>query len=225
MKKLSIILLVFFSTLAYSQNAFKVYEFEAKRGCQDAILELADGFWGEANFKSGGIKIQRMSIGGEPSTHRIVVYGDPANWGRSDTTATNAQWEAFIEKFRNFVEEWTFSTSGEVLSWVGGDDDDPYQYGQIYDFKAEDEQAFKVAHDKIVGELSSVMNGRDIGFGSILINGYEGSTHWAYIGAKNWTDLVQNRRDMRTKEWEEYYNTRGGVEHIRSFAIEILRSY
>ena len=154
MKKVSIILLVFFSTLAYSQNAFMVYEFEAKRGCQDAILELADGFWGEANFKSGGINIERMSIGGEPSTHRIVIYGDPANWGRSDTTITKAQWEAFIEKFQNFVEEWTFSTSGEALSWVGGDDEASYTYGHIYNFKAEDEQAFKNAHDKLVKQTS-----------------------------------------------------------------------
>jgi len=227
MKKLSITLLVLFSTLAYSQNAFMVYEFEAKRGCQDAILELADGFWGEANFKSGGIDIERMEIGGEPSTHRIVLYGDPANWGRSDTTVTKAQWEAFIEKFQNFVEEWTFSTSGEILNWVGSDDNDAYQYGHIYDFKAEDEEAFKAAHEKLVGELSSEMDGRDIGFGSILINGYEGSTHWVYVGAKNWTDLVQNRRDMKakTKEFEEYYNTRGGVEYVRNFTIEILRSY
>ena len=50
---------MFFTTISYSQNAFTEYQFDAKRGSEAAILALTDEFWGDAEFKSGGINIIR----------------------------------------------------------------------------------------------------------------------------------------------------------------------
>jgi len=50
MKKI-VYLLLFVSTFSYSQNAFKEYQFSAKRGTESAILALTDDIWGDAEFK------------------------------------------------------------------------------------------------------------------------------------------------------------------------------
>jgi|TARA_B100000780_G_C21004615_1_gene402075 hypothetical protein len=225
MKKL-IYLLFFISTISYSQNAFMEFQFDAKRGTETAILALTDEFWGDAEFKSGGINIEAMNIGNENSTHRIVLFGDPANWGRSDSLSNSDKWSLFAQKLNNHLDKWTHSSSGNVISWVGSDSED-YSYVQIYEFKASDPDDFKSAHDKIVSQMSSVMGDRQIGFGDYLIGGYKGASHWVAITAKNWSDLIVTRRKMKelTKEWEQYYKNRGGVEHVRNYTANTVKRY
>ena len=219
-------LLFLVSSLTYSQNAFMEFQFDAKRGSQDAILALTDEFWGDAEFKSGGINIEAFNIGNVESTHRIVLYGDPANWGRSDSLSNSDKWGLFTQKLNNHIDKWTHSSSGNVISWSGEGSDDN-KYFQVYEFKASNPQAFQAAHDKIVSQRSSMLWDRVIGFGDYLISGYNGATHWVLVTAKNWADLVQNRRKMQelTKEWEEYYKKRGEVEHVRNWTARDLRSY
>ena len=76
------------STAGFSQ-AFMELQFDAIIGTQDAILALTDELWGEAEFKSGGINIESINIGNEKASHRVLLYGDPANWGRVDTMNVN----------------------------------------------------------------------------------------------------------------------------------------
>jgi len=225
MKKL-IYLVMFFTTISYSQNAFMEFQFDAKRGSEAAILALADEFWGDAEFKSGGIDIQSFNIGNDESTHRIVLFGDPSNWGRSDSLSNSDKWGLFSQKLNNHIDKWTHSSSGNVISWAGAGDEDN-DYFQLYEFKASNPQAFKAAHDKIVSQMSSVMGNRVIGFGDYLIGGHNGSTHWVVVTAKNWSDLVVTRRKMAelTKEWEEYYKKRGDVEHVRNYTAITVKSY
>ena len=219
-------LLFLVSSLTYSQNAFMEFQFDAKRGSQDAILALTDEFWGDAEFKSGGINIEAFNIGNVESTHRIVLYGDPANCGRSDSLSNSDKWGLFTQKLNNHIDKWTHSSSGNVISWSGEGSDDN-KYFQVYEFEASNPQAFQAAHDKIVSQMSSILGDRVIGFGDYLISGYNGATHWVLVTAKNWADLVQNRRKMQelTKEWEEYYKKRGEVEHVRNWTARDLRSY
>ena len=220
-----IYLLFFVSTVSFSQNAFMEFQFEAKRGAQTAILALTDEFWGDAEFKSGGINIQAMNIGNEISTHRIVLYGDPANWGRSDSLSNEDKWAVFSHKLNNHIQKWTHSSSGNVISWTGDNDD--YKYAQIYEFKASDPSAFKAAHDKLVSEMSPTLTG-EIGFGSYEIGGYNGASHWVVVTAKNWSDLIVTRRNMKellSKEWEQYYKNRGNVEHIRNYTLNTAKRY
>ena len=87
MKKL-LFLILLVSTAGFSQ-AFIEFQFDAKRGTEDAIFALTDEFWGEAEFKSGGINIESINIGNEKASHRVLLYGDPANWGRVDTMNVN----------------------------------------------------------------------------------------------------------------------------------------
>tara|TARA_B110000091_G_scaffold204323_1_gene238851 strand:- start:4880 stop:5551 length:672 start_codon:yes stop_codon:yes gene_type:complete len=223
MKKI-VYLLLFVSTFSYSQTAFMEYQFSAKRGTESAILALTDGFWGDAEFKSGGINIQSFNIGNDKSTHRIVVYADPANMGRKDSLSTEDKWGLFKQKLNNHIEDWTHSSSGNVISWVGDNKD--YNYVQIFEFKASDPIAFKAAHDEIVSKMDSYRKG-EVGFGSYEIGGFQGATHWVAVTAKNWSDLILTRREMKkiTKPWEKYYKNRGNVEQVRSYTLETIKRY
>jgi len=223
MKKL-VYLLLFVSMVSYSQNAFMEYQFYAKRGTESAILALTDDIWGDAKFKSGGINIESFSIGNEGSTHRIVLYGDPGNWGRNDSISAANKWGVFIQKLNNHIEKWTHSSSGNVMSWVG--DNEAYNYVQIFEFKASDPVAFKAAHDEIVSEMTSYRKG-EVGFGSYEIAGFQGATHWVAITANDWADLISTRRAMKkiTKPWKKYYKSRGKVEHVRNYTAKIIKRY
>ena len=223
MKKI-VYLLLFVSTFSYSQTAFMEYQFSAKRGTESAILALTDGIWGDAEFKSGGINIQSFNIGNEKSTHRIVFYADPANMGRKDSLSTEDKWGLFQQKLNNHIEDWTHSSSGNVISWVGDNKD--YNYVQIFEFKASDPIAFKAAHDEIVRKMDPYRKG-EVGFGSYEIGGFQGATHWVAVTAKNWSDLILTRREMKkiTKPWEKYYKNRGNVEQVRSYTLETIKRY
>jgi hypothetical protein len=223
MKKI-VYLLLFVSTFSYSQTAFMEYQFSAKRGTESAILALTDGIWGDAEFKSGGVNIQAFNIGNDKSTHRIVVYGDPANMGRKDSLSTEDKWGLFKQELNNHVEDWTHSSSGNVISWVGDYED--YDYVQIFEFKASDPIAFKAAHDEIVSKMDAYIKG-EVGFGSYEIGGFQGATHWVAVTAKDWSDLILTRREMKkiTKPWEKYYKNRGNVEQVRSYTLETVKRY
>jgi hypothetical protein len=223
MKKL-VYLFLFVSTISFSQNAFKEYQFSVKRGTEAAILALADDMWGDAEFISGGINIEALEIGNQSATHAIVMYGDPANWGRIDSLSAANKWGVFAQKLNNHVDEWTHSSSGNIISWAGDNND--YNYVQIFEFKASDPEAFKVAHDEIVREMASHIKG-EIGFGSYEIGGFQGATHWVSVTAKDWSDLIVTRREMKkiTKPWKEYYKNRGNVEHVRSYTSSTVRRY
>lgn len=223
MKKI-VYLLLFVSTFSYSQNAFMEFQFSAKRGTESAILALTDDIWGDAEFKSGGINIESFNIGNEKSTHRIVLYGDPANWGRKDSLSTEDKWAVFGQKLNNQIEEWTHSSSGNVISWVGDNED--YNYVQIFEFKASNPIAFKAAHDEIVSKMASYRKG-EVGFGSYEIGGFQGATHWVAVTAENWNDLILTRREMKkiTKPWEKYYKNRGNVQQVRSYTTKTVKRY
>ena len=59
---------------------FRVYHFNAKED-ESAIAALADEYWGDAKFKSGGVQIERIGIGDNEWTHRVVVFGQVGNLG------------------------------------------------------------------------------------------------------------------------------------------------
>ena len=75
--------------------------------------------------------------------------------------------------------------------------------------------------------MSPTLTG-EIGFGSYEIGGYEGASHWVVVTAKNWSDLIVTRRNMKellNEEWEQYYKNRGTVKHIRNYTANTAKRY
>ena len=225
MKKLLIIILFISGAVTYSQNSFRVYHFNAKEGAESAIASLADEYWGDAKFKSGGVQIERIGIGDNEWSHRVIVFGQVGNLGREDGDVEKNEWPLFLERFNNYVEEWGTSAAGRFISYQGGAPKD-FPYIQIYTFRPSNASAFKKAHDKMASQLKKVMGDRPIAFGNFDIGG-EGASHWAAVGHSNFGDLMKIKVEFGKfeKEWAEYFNNRGSVDDVSNFIVEVLKTY
>ena len=76
--KNSILITLFglFLTVSFSQTpSFSVYYFDVKQGSQASIAEAYDEFWGNVEFESGGLYLERMDRGNVDGTHRVVRFG------------------------------------------------------------------------------------------------------------------------------------------------------
>ena len=145
MKSRLLFFLILFTTISYAQNTFRLWHFNAKDGAEAAIGELMTKHNENAEFKSGGIQIERISYGDNVWTHRVVAFGEVGKIGRSDLK--EFQQQLFLERLNNYVEEWGPSYAGRFLSYVGGQPKD-FPFIQIYDLELKDPDAFKKAHDK-----------------------------------------------------------------------------
>ena len=225
MKKLLIIILFISGTLTYSQNSFHLYHFNAKEGGQAAIANLTDSYWGDAKFKSGGVSIERIRIGDNDWSHRIIFFGDVDNFGRVEGDVEKYEWGLFLQRLNDYVEEWGPSAAGRFYSYEGGSIKD-FPFVQLYTFRASNPPAFKKAHDKIVSQMKKTLDNRPVAFGNFDIGG-EGASHWVAVGSKSLNDLMKLKVEMEKmeKEWEEYYKSRGTVDHNSNFVIQVLKTY
>ena len=215
---------VLFTTNAISQNTFRLWHFNAKAGTEEAIGNLITKHNENADYKSGGIQIERITFGDNMWSHRVVAFGELGKLGRNDLK--EYQQGLFLEKLNNFVEEWGPSYAGRFLSFVGGEPKD-FPFIQIYNIRLNDPVAFKKAHDKYVGQMSKVLGDRPVGFGTYDIGSPEGASHWVVIGSSNFNDLIDQKQKMEkyTKEWAEWNNTNGGVEIKSNFTILVLAAF
>ena len=215
---------VLFTTNAISQNTFRLWHFNAKAGTEEAIGNLITKHNENADYKSGGIQIERITFGDNMWSHRVVAFGELGKLGRNDLK--EYQQGLFLEKLNNFVEEWGPSYAGRFLSFVGGEPKDS-PFIQIYNIQLNDPVAFKKAHDKYVGQMSKVLGDRPVGFGTYDIGSPEGASHWVVIGSSNFNDLIDQKQKMEkyTKEWAEWNKTNGGVEIKSNFTILVLAAF
>ena len=228
MKKYIILLIsILFNLNTYSQ-AFTAVEITAERGGQAPLVELFDEYFGDAKFKSGGVNLERLWMG-NLNTHRIVFFGELGNSGRVEGDVQPFENSLFWSRANNYIKEWGNTSSGRIISWKGGEpgSDEKYRYIQIYDIKVSDPESFKKAHDKVTQQLSKAIGDRTVGFGSYDIGGYNGASHWVLVSAENWDDLMLQKVEYEkyTKEWEEYYKTRGEVENVRNYSFYVAKMY
>ena len=103
-KLLSLVIFVFITTNSYSQNTFRLWHFNAKKGTETAIGALMTQYNKNAEFKSGGVQVERISLGDNQWTHRVVAFGEVGKIGRTDLK--EFQRDLFLEELNNYVEEW-----------------------------------------------------------------------------------------------------------------------
>ena len=71
-----------------------------------------------AEFKSVGIQVERISFGYNKWTHRVDSFGGVGKIGRTDLK--KFQQGLLLKQLNNLVEEWGHSYAGRFLSYVGG---------------------------------------------------------------------------------------------------------
>jgi len=227
MKKIYLLSILLFSMLAFSQaqNSFAVYEMKVKKGGERALAQLFDDYWGDANWKSGGVSVERIAIGDNDMTHRVIVFGQVGNRGRAEGDVKEFEWALFQQRVNDYVEEWGPSAAGRFISYFGGSPND-YPYIQLYEFEAENPAAFKTAFEKVAKKLSKIQDGRPMALGNYDIGG-AGATHWVAIGHNNFGDLLEQKVKYEEvpKVLQEFLSNRGPVEPIRNFTVNIIKWY
>ena len=226
-------LLLFFLTITLSVGAqqlvFDITEFAVEPNSQDQIGELFDEFYTDKKFKSGGVVLERLEHGSrEGKTHRYVRMWELGKWGMEEDV-DKYEGRAFWSRLRNFVDTSVKSErySGRILSWKEGDTTKT-PYVHIWDIKPSDPVAFKKAHDKLVEDAAEAFTDRTVGFGTYDVNQQNGASHWVVVTGSNVGDHLNFLHEIETKyskDLTKWYESRGEVENIRDFMLQILKRY
>tara|TARA_B100000941_G_scaffold282167_1_gene250344 strand:+ start:54 stop:818 length:765 start_codon:yes stop_codon:yes gene_type:complete len=228
MKKI-ILFITIMLPLALSAQAFTAVKIKVNDGSQGSVAQLIDDHYKDANFREGsGFNIERLWQGSGEWTHRIVFYGELGNSGRIDGDMSPFQNSAFWSNLRLYTKGHYEASSGRVLEWKEGDEEQDNFI--VYDVTIKDMSAYMKAHQKFIDELSEEDNFKNRGFavGTYDIGRPNGAWHWIILTGKDTDDLMLMHQEMQTKYLKQltnYFVNRGEVEEIKDYRVEILKSY
>ena len=228
MKKI-ILFITIMLPLALSAQAFTAVKIKVNDGSQGSVAQLIDDHYKDANFREGsGFNIERLWQGSGEWTHRIVFYGELGNSGRIDGDMSPFQNSAFWSNLRLYTKGHYEASSGRVLEWKEGDEEQDNFI--VYDVTIKDMSAYMKAHQKFIDELSEEDNFKNRGFavGTYDIGRPNGAWHWIILTGKDTDDLMLMHQEMQTKyltQLTNYFVNRGEVEEIKDYRVEILKSY
>ena len=175
---------------------------------------------------NGGFGLQRCEYGGDNGmTHRLVWYwelGENLWEGVENLEVKGALWWS---QMGNLVEEWGESYMGRSLSRQAGTNED-YNFTHIWDFKTDNPNQFKIAHDKIVKTFKKENEGRWVAFGTYDVNRPNGATHWVGVSGKDSHELIMLYDKMQNKsEFIKLIAERGKTEDVRDYMVRRIKTY
>ena len=135
---------------------------------------------------------------------------------------------SFWSNLRLYTEGHYEASSGRVLEWKEGDDEQDNFI--VYDVTIKDMNAYMKAHQKFIDELSDEDNFKNRGFavGTYDIGRPNGAWNWIILTGEDTDDLMLMHQEMQTKylkQLTDYFVNRGEVEEIMDYRVEILKSY
>ena len=120
MKKTIFLLTLLFSFSLVAQRSLRVFNLNVKRGYESSVVETFSDFSSGEKWKSGGVMLQAVRFK-NGVTHRIVVWGDPENWG-TERERTDEDCDLYLERMNNFTYPNTAdSAMGSILAFTEGD--------------------------------------------------------------------------------------------------------
>ena len=224
MKKTTFLLTLLLSFSLVAQRSLRVFNLNVKRGYESSVVETFSDFSSGEKWKSGGVMLQAVRFK-NGVTHRIVVWGDPENWG-TERERTDDEWDLYLERMNNFTYPNTAdSAMGSILAFTEGDWKKNLS-ARVYDVKVHDPDKFKKAWDKNAKAAEKILGDRRIGLVSYEVGGTPGSTHGLVIYGKNPNDVqVTLRKIQKTKAFQEYISSRGKVDYIQSYTTYTVKRF
>jgi hypothetical protein len=228
MKKIILFMMIMLP-LALSAQAFTAVKIKVNNGSQGSVAQLFEDHYKDANFKDGsGVNIERLWQGSGEWTHRVVFYGPLGNRGRVEGDMSPFQNSAFWANLRYYTDGHYEASSGRVLDWRPGDDEQDNFI--IYDVTIKDMNAYSKAHQKFIEDLSSDKSFKDrgIAYGTYDIGRPNGAWHWIILSGKDTDDLLLMHQEFQTNyvnELTDYFINRGEVEEIKDYRVETLIQY
>tara|TARA_B100001175_G_scaffold135871_1_gene115564 strand:- start:2304 stop:2987 length:684 start_codon:yes stop_codon:yes gene_type:complete len=227
MKKIIMFFLLIGMAASAQQMGFNYIEITAEENSEKRIGEMFDNYMDGKEMKSGGVFLERLRHGTTSGrTHRVIWLWELDNGGFVEDADENER-KAFWRGLSNMVEEWGDAKSGRILNAQFGDDKEN-SWAHVWDIKAEDEEAFIAAQNKLIKKTNGTFDNRLVGFGTYDINRPNGATHWIVVSGKDINDhlsLVNKLEKEFGKAFDEYFASRGQVEYIQDFMVERLKTY
>ena len=224
MKKIIFLSAFLLSFSLIAQGSVRMYNLNVKRGYESSVVETFSDFAGGQKWKSGGVMLQAVGFK-DGVTHRIVVWGDPENWG-TEKEKTDEEWALYREKMNNYTYPNTGGNAmGSLLGFTEGDWKKNLS-ARVYDVKVHDPAKFKKAWDKNVKAAEKILGDRRIGLVSYEVGGTPGATHGLVIYGKNLNDVqVTLRKIQKTKAFQEYISSRGQVDYIQTYTTYTVKRF
>ena len=224
MKKLFTLLLI---SLVWNLSAQTIFvERTYNVGSQDwnSFLELYDSFYGDVNFKSGGLVIDWIRIGEGDYTIRTVRYGDMNNWGM---TEERPEYEGpnFWSRRNQYINDFGPSYAGKSLYRQG--DGSKHNTQQRWYMKVSDPQKFFIAFQDFLKANKEAFGDRWISLVQYTVGGPDGATHSVGMSAESWIEMEQTRDAIfkNEKTVNDFFINRGPVEEIYNVIHRRMRHY
>ena len=112
-KNLFIIIALMATSVSYAQS-IRVYNWDFKNGSEAEVGKIFEQYF-DRERNSGSAILQRVRFL-DNVTHRVLLTGDPANWGSKEETS-DVEWDAFL---RGNVDASAIQSTGLVYSKIIG---------------------------------------------------------------------------------------------------------
>jgi hypothetical protein len=222
MKKLILLSLLCVPFLLSAQN-IRVYNLNVDPQDAGSVAELFKEYHSKGKRKSGNVILQRVQFHNNV-THRVLLTGDPNNWG-SAIKRPESDWRAYLRGTRHFRKPTMGSYTASSAYWKAGDRE-KYNYGQQWLIKVKDPAKYASAWIKFAKDIEPVVGDRMMGLGSISMGDLEGATHYTVFYGENMNDLeITLAKIRKSKAYQEFAKNRGENEIIKSFAVQDLLVY
>ena len=219
MKKIVLIFNVLIIADFTIAQSIRAYNWDFKNGSEAQVEKIFEQYFNRER-KSGSAILQRVRFL-DNVTHRILITGDPANWG-SKEEITDVEWNAFLRgMWMHQKSRAPGSYTGKSVAWIEGDRE-KNNVGQIWIMKVDDSNKYLNAHNKFIKQVADILGDRSIGFGKMNM-GRNGATHYAVFYGDNLSDVELTMDKIRaSKAFVEMIENRGKVEILNSFMVTTL---
>ena len=222
MKKIILLTLLCTTFLLSAQN-IRVYNLNVDPQDAGSVAELFNEYHSKGKRKSGNVILQRVQFHNNV-THRVLLTGDPNNWG-SAIERPESDWRAYLRGTRHFRKQTMGSYTASSAYWKAGDRE-KYNYGQQWLIKVKDPAKYASAWMKFAKDIEPMVGDRMMGLGSISMGDLEGATHYTVFYGENMNDLeITLSKIRKSKAYQEFAKNRGENEIIKSFAVQDLLVY
>ena len=111
---LNLLLILFFAVSLIGQN-IRVYNLNVAPHDAESVANLFEEYHSKGKRKSGNVILQRVQFQNNV-THRVLLTGDPNNWG-SAIERPNSEWSAYLRGTRPFRRstEGSYTASSPII--------------------------------------------------------------------------------------------------------------
>lgn len=214
-------LLISFSALA--QTIFSERNYSVLQKDMNSFLDLNDNYFGDIEFKSGGVVIDWIRIGSGDFNVRVVRYGDMNNWG-IETELSEYEGPNFWFRRNQHIRDFGPGFAGTSVFRQG--DGGNHNTQQRWYLKVDNPEQFMKAFKTFLKVNKDVFGDRWISVVAYTVGNPNGATHSVAMSGESWMELEQVRaKIIANGSVEKFLASRGIVEDLHNVLHRRMRHY